>query len=73
MTTKTLKLVSLTPIDKRTKNKIKDIYATSKNPNGVMLEVIPDYKFAQGDVLYFCDQKATGKYVEPLEVSVIDE
>ena len=73
MITKTLKLVSLKPLSKQIKDKIIDIYATAKNPNGIMLEVIPEYKFAQGDVLYFCDQKAKGKYIDELKVSALDE
>ena len=50
---KTIKLVSKEPIEGITKAKIKDIFETSKNPNQVLLDNVPEFCFMQGDVLYF--------------------
>lgn len=70
--TKTIKLVSVKPIDEKTKAKIKDIFATSKNPNQVLLDNVPDYKFMQGDVLYFTGLRTNNPCIEELEVSVLE-
>lgn len=69
---KNIKLVSVKPIDEKTKTKIKDIFATSKNPNQVLLDNVPDYAFMQGDVLYFTSLRTNNPNIEEMEVSVLE-
>lgn len=66
-----LKIVSIDPVDEKTLAKIKDIYATAKNPNGVMIREVPGFKFAQGYVLYFCDQTKR-KSIQEIEVDELE-
>ena len=73
MITKQIKLVSVNGVDEKTKNMIKDIYATAINTNQVMLDNIPSYKFRQGDILYFTDLRKIHPTIESLEVECMDE
>ena len=72
MMNKTIKLVSVNPLSEQTKAKIKDIFATAKNPNQVLLDNVPEYKFMQGDVLYFTDLRTINPRIEEMEVSVLE-
>ena len=72
MINKTIKLVSVNPLDEKTKAEIKDIFATAKNPNQVLLDNVPDYAFMQGDVLYFTSLRTNNPHIEEMEVSVLE-
>lgn len=72
MINKKIKLVSEKQIDDKTKAKIKDIFSTSKNPNQVLLDNIPEYAFMQGDVLYFTGLRTKNPYIEQMEVTVLE-
>ena len=69
---KTIKLVSKEPIEGITKAKIKDIFETSKNPNQVLLDNIPEFCFMQGDVLYLQGLRTLHTYIEEMEVKTIE-
>lgn len=70
--TKTIKLVSVNPLSEETKAKIKDIFATTKNPNQVLLDNVPDYAFMQGDVLYFTSLRTNNPHIEEMEVNMLE-
>lgn len=72
MTTKKIKLISVNGIDDAVKAQIKDIFATAKNPNQVLLNNVPDYAFMQGDVLYFTGLRTNNPVIEELEVAVLE-
>lgn len=69
---KTIKLVSKKQIEGITKAKIKDIFETSKNPNQVLLDNIPEFCFMQGDVLYFTGLRALNPCIEEMEVNTLE-
>lgn len=69
---KTIKLVSKEPIEDITKAKIKDIFETSKNPNQVLLDNVPEFCFMQGDVLYFTGLRTSHSYIEEMEVNTLE-
>lgn len=72
MTTKKIKLISVGGVSEGTKAKIKEIFATAKNPNQILLNVIPEYAFAQGDVLYFTGLRTNNPTIEEMEVAVLE-
>lgn len=69
---KTIKLISKEPIEGITKAKIKDIFATSKNPNQVLLDNVPEFCFMQGDILYFTGLRTLNPNIEELEVKTLE-
>lgn len=69
---KTIKLVSKEPIEGIIKAKIKDIFETSKNPNQVLLENIPEFCFMQGDILYFTGLRTVHPHIEEMEVNTLE-
>ena len=69
---KTIKLISKEPIEGITKAKIKDIFATSKNPNQVLLDNVPEFCFMQGDILYFTGLRTLNPNIEELEVNTLE-
>lgn len=67
---KTIKLKE--PIEGITKAKIKDIFETSKNPNQVLLDNVPEFCFMQGDVLYFTGLRALNPCIEEMKVNTLE-
>ena len=45
---------------------------TSKNPNQVLLDNIPEFCFMQGDVLYFTGLRALNPCIEEMEVNTLE-
>ena len=72
MTTKTIKLISKDGVSEGTKAKIKEIFATTRNPNQVLLNNIAEYSFMQGNTLYFTGLRTNHPVIEEMEVAVLE-
>lgn len=64
----TIKIISVGPLPQVAIKKIKNIYKESNNPNESLLNSIPEYKFSQGNSLYFCDLRTKNPNIEEIEI-----
>lgn len=64
----TIKIISVGPLPQIAIKKIKNIYQESNNPNESLLNSIPEYKFSQGNSLYFCDLRTKNPNIQEIEI-----